>query len=259
MSISMSGQTGPAGSFGVRDRSALSSLFFSGPDPLGHPQSHEFHAPYDGTTITVVFVGSNQYPETAFMAPDLIQGAMWRTLQGAQTGAGHTVNIVCGQTLAVPQAPPADEAKNEAAALLDRIQEDAGLTLEQIAPLVGVSRRSLQAWRAGAPISGRKADRLRAVNETIEALVGADQEETKATLFSRAPGGVSIYGLLREGRLSTALARAKGQPVSVDDSESEGVLPSAHPLSVRLGLRQDGIAGAAGQLDARRVRRIRRG
>lgn len=150
------------------------------------------------------------------------------------------------------------ESRTEAAVLIDRIQSDAGLTLEQLAPLAGVSRRTLQTWRAGGSISGRKGDKLRVLADVVEALSTGDTEQTRRKLFGRAPGDVSIYGLLREGRLATALARARGELVSIDDSEGEGVLDPLPPIDVRLGLREDAVTTRTSQVDAKRARRIQR-
>jgi len=76
---------------------------------------------------------------------------------------------------------PQPLAQTAATELLDRIQKVSGLTLEMIAPLAGVSRRSLQSWRRGAAISRRKEERLRVLaDEAPTRLVGqVDRRRSK--------------------------------------------------------------------------------
>jgi hypothetical protein len=85
------------------------------------------------------------------------------------------------------------------------------LTNEEIAPLAGVSRRSVQAWVAGAPISARKDHRVRALCEAIRALAAPDPQMTRHRLFERLPGNVRAYDLLAEELFNEAVDLALGR------------------------------------------------
>ena len=87
----------------------------------------------------------------------------------------------------VPETPA-----QKMAAELRRVS---GLTNEEIAPLLGVSRRSLQSWIAGESISARKEARLRAVLDAIRQVAAGSAVETRERLLARAPHSVRAYDL----------------------------------------------------------------
>jgi hypothetical protein len=85
-----------------------------------------------------------------------------------------------------------------------------GLTNEEIAPLLGVSRRSFQAWIAGRPISARKEARLRDVVCAVRQLAADTPAATRERLLNRPPRSVSAYDLLAEERYEAAVDLATG-------------------------------------------------
>ena len=97
--------------------------------------------------------------------------------------------------------------------LLERIRQASGLTIEAVAPLAGVSRRTIHSWLAGGSISQRNEERLRAVAEAIEEIATADASSVRDRLLERVPGSVRIYDMLAERRYSEAIARATGKSV----------------------------------------------
>ncbi|MFI4973244.1 MAG: hypothetical protein ACHP84_01750 [Caulobacterales bacterium] len=190
----------------------------------------------------------------AFVGRGMLEDARIRAYDCVQTAAPRALCIVVDQgSLSAPIAsivdPPAIAAR-----LLDQIQDWAGLTLEQLAPLVGVSRRSLQNWRAGEPISGRKADRLRAVSEAIEALGAKGSARAQTRLFERRPFGVSLYDLLREGRFDAVWARMHGDRPATALPQERDVLHFDAPIN-RIDLHEDGVMASAGSVRPRRTRR----
>ena len=131
----------------------------------------------------------------------------------------------------VPETPA-----QKMAAELRRVS---GLTNEEIAPLLGVSRRSLQSWIAGDSISARKEARLRAVLDAIRQLAAGSAVETRERLLARAPHSVRAYDLLAEERyeaaIDLALGRRRPRPPQVRASE---------PLDAQLDRIEDIIAPA---------------
>jgi len=146
-----------------------------------------------------------------------------------------------GQSTAVPPATtctltsrsdvlsaPATRAQSLAQSAIEEIRTISGLTNEQIAPLAGVSRRSLQAWLAGEPVSQRKEERLLALREALRALSTGDSEATRRRLMDQAPGRVRVYDLLAVGQFETAVDLATGRrraiPPLPERPESEGLV-----------------------------------
>ncbi|AQR61854.1 hypothetical protein BZG35_09470 [Brevundimonas sp. LM2] len=94
-----------------------------------------------------------------------------------------------------------------------------GLTNEEIAPLLGVSHRSLQTWLAGSPIGARKEARLRAVLDAVRALAAITTQATRARLFDRGAHSVRPYDLLIEGRFDAAVDLATGRRRALPPTE----------------------------------------
>lgn len=149
-----------------------------------------------------------------------------------------------------PAVPP----PNPARAAIGDIKALSGLTQEEIAPLVGVSRRSLQAWLAGHPISARNEQRLRNLRETITALRLPTPRETRERLLQRRHGDISLYDMLAEGR--DAAARALG--LTETPTSPAAAAPQAQPLLAQLDRHEDAIDLPATTLDRRFVGRLRR-
>lgn len=80
---------------------------------------------------------------------------------------------------------------------LAELVERSGLTLDQVARLIGVSRRSVQGWVVGTPMSGfyeARIYRLRSVVLTA----GATPDERRAAMLNSANGGSPFHQLLGE-------------------------------------------------------------
>ena len=95
--------------------------------------------------------------------------------------------------------------------LCQELRQISGLTNEEIAQLLGVSRRSFQAWLAGDPISARKEARLRAIVGAIKQMEAEDRVKTRSRLLQRDKYSVSALDLLSEGRFDAAVDLALGQ------------------------------------------------
>lgn len=115
--------------------------------------------------------------------------------------------------------------------ICERLKAVSELTNEQIAPLLGISRRSLQSWLAGAPISNRKEERLRQVYEAIGQIAANYSGSVRDAILHRPSGGLSPYDLLVESRFDEALSLITGKhAVSKRPSER-----ATEPLSIQLG------------------------
>jgi hypothetical protein len=175
---------------------------------------------------------------------------------------------VVGRATTIPQQvslawrPNLEGPSKSAAAqsLLANIQSRSGLTLEEIAPLLGVSRRSLQHWRAHGRISARKEQRLRDLADTLISFPASDATEMRGKLLDRISGGVRAYDLLAEGRFDSAysmIARSPAPAHLVARSVKPSV-PSAISMIDRLSGRDDGPPLPTSRVNLRRSRRLKR-
>lgn len=134
----------------------------------------------------------------------------------------------------------AQRSETPAQKMVDELRRLSGLTNEEIAPLVGVSRRSLQSWIAGEPISARRENRLRAVLDAIRRLAAPTAMATRERMLTRAPHSVSAYDLLTEERYDAAIDLATGRR-RLDLTEQTS---TSEPLAAQLDRIEDSFAPA---------------
>ena len=194
---------------------------------------------------------------------------MWAPLIIGLGGTGTVIGNALVATLArQATAPPAihwavgdvagaaDQAAEptEGQRLCQELRQISGLTNEEIAPLLGVSRRSFQAWLAGGPISARKEARLRAIVSAVGRLVAEDRAKTRSRLLQRDKYSVSAFDLLSEGRFDAAVDLALGQRKSVSS-----VPPTAtESLAVQFNRDQGSIPRSNVRLNRRLSKPVRR-
>ena len=176
------------------------------------------------------------------------------------TGIVRTPVTITADTSAMIAARPPDIAvagqlvpDGSARALIDDIQARSGLTLDEIANLLGTSRRTIQNWRAGERINSRNDQRLRELAQAIRAIDAGSVPATRERLFARPEGQISAYALLAEQRFDTAVATATGrQPTRSEPKLGDGLRPE---IAARLTLIPGGDPVAAGTRSSRRLRR----
>ena len=147
-----------------------------------------------------------------------------------------------------------------AQALLARIQSLSGLTLEEIAPLIGVSRRSLQNWRAERRISARKEQRLRDLADTLNSLPSVEANKMRRILLDRILGSVRPYDLLADGRFDAVYSMITRSPVPAHlvARTAKPTVPPAPSVVDRLSIRDDGPPFPSDRVDLRRSKRLKR-
>jgi hypothetical protein len=121
---------------------------------------------------------------------------------GTRSPTDYTIEAAGWGQWALPARPPHPAlAATAATRLLGRIRQASGLTIEAVAPLVGVSRRTIHSWLVGASISQRNEERLRQVAEAIEEIAAADTASSvRDRLLEHVPGSMRIYDMLAERR-----------------------------------------------------------
>lgn len=100
---------------------------------------------------------------------------------------------------------------------VDELRAQSGLTTDQIARLMGVSRRSVHNWLVGGSMSAANEERLAQLQEVVNAIPG-DSTERRAILLDSSHGRSRFHQLLEE------LPRwAVAQPEPLTTSEQMGV------------------------------------
>ena len=152
---------------------------------------------------------------TGTLSGNIINNALFNALkvEGRATTAPQQISLTWVPPLLKTKHAARRLAQNATAhSLLATIQSRSGLTLEEIAPLLGVSRRSLQHWRAHGRISARKEQRLRDLADTLGSLPASETNEMRRKLLDRISDGVRAYDLLAEGRFDSAYSMITGLP-----------------------------------------------
>lgn len=137
-----------------------------------------------------------------------------------------------------PTSQPESSGSTLAQDAIKEIKALSGLTNELIAPLMGVSRRSVQDWISGEPISQRNEQRLLALRDAVRSLSTGDHASTRRRLMDQAPGRVRVYDLLAAGEFDTAVDLATGRRRSSiprpHKTRSEGLIAQLSRLEGRV-------------------------
>ena len=145
-----------------------------------------------------------------------------------------------------------------AARALAQIKQASELTIEALAPLIGVSRRTLHNWFAGGQISQRNEERLRALAEAVEQIAAIAPKSARERLMERVPGSPRIYDLLAEGRYESAVARGTG----AEPTPRQLIYPKPRavsaPISARVAALNDRSIPLDGSIDRRMTKRLKR-
>jgi hypothetical protein len=144
-----------------------------------------------------------------------------------------------------------------AARALTKIKQASDLTTEALAPLVGVSRRTLHLWLAGGPISQRNEERLRELEEAISTIATATGSSCRERLMERIPGVPRVYDLLAEGRYDAAIARVTDASPKLRPAVYSEVHPPATSLVAQLSVQEHKSLPLDGRIDRRFTKRLK--
>lgn len=134
------------------------------------------------------------------------------TILRSETSSTFTEGLV------VETVKPELPAKvRDVSVLVAELKTDSGLTADQLGRLLGVSRRSVHNWAAGATITPAREERVRALSDLVFSLPSKTPEERRARLLDSS-AGPSLFRQFVE-----------------DDSRSERIKYSV-PVEERFGL-----------------------
>jgi transcriptional regulator with XRE-family HTH domain len=198
----------------------------------------------------------------AFMGGNLVVAALLQsyTLQGttvpkavcvhwlpASTAINAVISGVAYPTVAHQEPATAAQAS------LSEVRTHSGLTYEEIAPLLGVSRRTLHSWNNGSPISARRERKLRGLAEAVKAIASVCALPMRRFLFDRSDSGIRPYDLLAEGLYQEAVDAAAGRRPYTSAPQR----PESETLASQLDRRDDAVSIKTGRLRPELSRRIR--
>lgn len=105
--------------------------------------------------------------------------------------------------------PAADlqvQAPNADAALVRWVKEQSGLTWDQIARAFDVSRRAVHLWANGGRVSAGNAEALQSFAALIRGAARSSSAETRNTLLSLGPDGLSPIDRFRRAQHAASIA-----------------------------------------------------
>lgn len=123
-----------------------------------------------------------------------------------------------------------------------------GLTWEQLAQVLNVTRRSLHLWTNGRPVNGVNEERLQRTLAALRYVDRGSAEENRALLLSIRPNGTRLGDMLRDlayDAFKSAAGPGKGRTVrpktSLSIEEEQGRRPT--DPAILLDALQDPIPG----------------
>lgn len=204
--------------------------------------------------------------QRAFTGGSLLRAALLQTLTVTSTAApGARCMYPLNHVL--PDAPhtlfntfvfgvPAQDDIHEGCSLLRELRTCSQLTYEELAPLLGVSRRTLHSWNSGSPISARRETHLRKVTEAVKALSGVARSagrSTRSALLDQTPEGLRPFDLIADGHYQAAVDAVSGRRTQVEAPAR----PERDSVATQLNRRDDAVSVPAGRLRTDLARRIR--
>lgn len=98
-----------------------------------------------------------------------------------------------------------------AAAVLTSLQTTSDLTLDELADVLGTSRRTLHNWKNGEALSAKNERRLRDLGHAVAEIARHVRGSARDTLRAKCDDGVRPLDLLAEGRFAAAIQLATGR------------------------------------------------
>lgn len=128
-------------------------------------------------TLTVVPWGAGEVRRVEGPGDGLGWGSSARTAAPTTTdGVGHG------------PVEPTTVPVRDVSALVAELKVSSGLTADQLGRLLGVSRRTIHNWAAGAAITPAREERVRTLNELVFSLPGNDPDERRTLLLDSSAG-----------------------------------------------------------------------
>lgn len=193
----------------------------------------------------------------AFMGGNLLRAAILQSLSFHGTTTPKSVCVHWHVPLMYPVAAfdedTLPEPQGPGGLLLADLRRSSQLTYEELAPMLGVSRRTLHNWNSGSPISARREARLRRMAEAVRTVASVSRRPIRNQLLDAQPGGLRVYDLLAEGLFQEAVDVAAGRrPHEPAPERAE-----RDSVATQLDRRDDAVELTPGRLRSDMSRRVR--
>ena len=127
---------------------------------------------------------------------------------------------------------------------VNEIRRLSGLTWEQLADVLGVTRRTLHNWSNGLPMSRSHEQRLAQTRSVLRAIDRGSASENRATLLAPTPDGETLLDLLSREDYKSVLTQAGTISTAPQAKARRSVgVPSATPLppAIAANAREDSV------------------
>lgn len=198
-----------------------------------------------GTTTPTVMRGTRKFITCVTM----VGCAATSTLSTVTPADADALNAITAQPSTLPAipvqpAPPLDQSA--VPGMLQRLRRLSGLSWGEIARAVGVSRRTIHNWLAGARVAGVHLTRLLELSRLVDIVATGSVEATRTVLMQPNANGRSILD-----DLALAARPARRRPLA-SVSVGDLVTPVDETASVSLQRPQRRSSLRAGSLPRRR-------
>ncbi|TFD74874.1 hypothetical protein E3T54_13065 [Cryobacterium sp. Sr8] len=116
---------------------------------------------------------------------------------GYDAATGHAAHSFSGQLNDASPRHERDVAKESPASLVLALHEESGLTWDQIARLLGVSRRAVHMWGSGGNLNAQNYESLAKLVALIRTLPGDSPSEKRTALLAPRDSSLSYFDALR--------------------------------------------------------------
>ena len=128
-------------------------------------------------------------------------------LANSGTASGYELPAVRHGTMANPPgwvSRPREQELHAAGEAILEIRRLSGLTWEELASILRVSRRSLHLWASGKPIGAENDHRLQRLLAMLFRIDRGEAARNRALLLEARPDGTRLFDLLVAGRFEEA-------------------------------------------------------
>jgi transcriptional regulator with XRE-family HTH domain len=158
----------------------------------------------------------------------------------------HLLDV--GTQLAIPADPTRPSGQTDFAIAVKELRSRSGLTWQELADAIGVSRRAVHHWASGARVSAAHARLIQELAELVEEASAPTSVETRAQLLAPQTSGLSALAAFRAAarpRRSTPLSTLSVADVLTNEPLQEPPPPPRPQRRSRIAPRRIGPGRSA--------------
>lgn len=145
------------------------------------------------------------------MTQKLVAFAVSMTSAGVAIGGSYVIAaqpstdnvVVIRDAVEAPTPDTTRQIPKTPRLILEDLKSTSGLTWDQVARLLGVSRRAIHNWASGGALTAANDESLRRIAQTVLGIPGNSPVEVKAHLLARGANGLTLFQELSTSRRSS--------------------------------------------------------